>query len=255
MPKEFIVAIELGSSKMTGIAGQKNMDGSITVLAVVEEDSTSCINKGVIYNIEKTGQCLTNIVTRLKTILQQDITKVYVGVGGQSIRSVKNKITKILPDNTIVSDEMVNELADANRNMNYPDQEIVMSTPLEWKLDTQFQTDPVGVQCKQLEGNFLNFLWRKKFFNSINTCFDNAGIPIAELFLASQALAESTLTESEKRAGCMLVDLGADTTTVSVYYKNFLRHLAVIPLGSNNITRDIASLQMEEKTAEAMKFL
>lgn len=253
MPKEFIVAIELGSSKMTGIAGQKNMDGSITVLAVVEEDSTSCINKGVIYNIEKTGQCLTNIVTRLKTILQQDITKVYVGVGGQSIRSVKNKITKILPDNTIVSDEMVNELADANRNMNYPDQEIVMSTPLEWKLDTQFQTDPVGVQCKQLEGNFLNFLWRKKFFNSINTCFDNAGIPIAELFLASQALAESTLTESEKRAGCMLVDLGADTTTVSVYYKNFLRHLAVIPLGSNNITRDIASLQMEEKTAEAMK--
>ena len=58
MPKEFIVAIELGSSKMTGIAGQKNLDGSITVLAVVTEDSTSCIRKGVVYNIDKTGQCL-----------------------------------------------------------------------------------------------------------------------------------------------------------------------------------------------------
>lgn len=45
MPKEFIVAIELGSSKMTGIAGQKNLDGSITVLALVEEDSSSCIRK------------------------------------------------------------------------------------------------------------------------------------------------------------------------------------------------------------------
>ena len=56
MPKEFIVAIELGSSKMTGIAGQKNLDGSITVLAVVTEDSTSCIRKGVVYNIDKTGQ-------------------------------------------------------------------------------------------------------------------------------------------------------------------------------------------------------
>lgn len=51
MPKEFIVAIELGSSKMTGIAGQKNLDGSITVLATVEEDSSSCIRKGVIYNL------------------------------------------------------------------------------------------------------------------------------------------------------------------------------------------------------------
>ena len=56
MPKEFIVAIELGSSKMTGIAGQKNLDGSITVLATVEEDSSSCIRKGVIYNIDKHHQ-------------------------------------------------------------------------------------------------------------------------------------------------------------------------------------------------------
>lgn len=73
MPKEFIVAIELGSSKMTGIAGQKNLDGSITVLALVEEDSSSCIRKGVIYNIDKTCQSLTNIINKLKTILKQDI--------------------------------------------------------------------------------------------------------------------------------------------------------------------------------------
>ena len=77
MPKEFIVAIELGSSKMTGIAGQKNLDGSITVLALVEEDSSSCIRKGVIYNIDKTCQSLTNIINKLKTILKQDISQVY----------------------------------------------------------------------------------------------------------------------------------------------------------------------------------
>ena len=73
------------------------------------------------------------------------------------------------------------------------------------------------------------------------------------MYLAPLALAESVLTTAEKRAGCMLVDLGADTTTVSVYSKNILRHLAVIPLGSNNITKDIASLQMEDKDAENMK--
>ena len=61
MAKDFIVAIELGSSKMTGIAGRKNPDGSITVLAVASEDSTSYIRKGVVYNIDKTAQGLSNI--------------------------------------------------------------------------------------------------------------------------------------------------------------------------------------------------
>lgn len=73
------------------------------------------------------------------------------------------------------------------------------------------------------------------------------------MYLAPLALADSVLTEAEKRGGCVLVDLGADTTTISVYYKNILRHLAVLPLGSANITKDIASLQLEEKDAEAMK--
>ena len=80
-----------------------------------------------------------------------------------------------------------------------------------------------------------------------------ADVAIAEMYLAPLALADSVLTDAEKRSGCALVDLGADTTTVSVYYKNILRHLAVIPLGSNNITKDIASLQMEESQAEEMK--
>ena len=66
MAKEFIVAIELGSSKITGIAGKKNLDGSFQILAVVKEDSTQCIRKGVIYNIDKTCACLTNIIKRLK---------------------------------------------------------------------------------------------------------------------------------------------------------------------------------------------
>jgi cell division protein FtsA len=61
------------------------------------------------------------------------------------------------------------------------------------------------------------------------------------------------LTDSEKRSGCVLVDFGADTTTVSVYKNNILRHLAVIPLGGNNITRDICSQQIEEEDAEALK--
>lgn len=253
MPKEFIVAIELGSSKITGVAGKKNLDGSISILAVVQEDSTSCIRKGVVYNIDKTVLCLTNIVKKLETTLKAKIAQVYVGVGGQSIRSLKNVILKEMAEPTVVSHEMINELMDANRNMSYPEQEILDAVTQEYKVDQQFQLDPVGIQCMRLEGNFLNILWRKSFYRNLNKCFDQAGIAIAEMYLAPLAMADSVLTETEKRAGCVLVDLGADTTTVSVYYKNILRHLAVIPLGSNNITKDIATLQMEEPDAERMK--
>ena len=166
---------------------------------------------------------------------------------------MKNVIIKDLPAGTIVNQEMINELEDTNRSMSYTDLEILDAATQEYKVDSQYQLDPVGIQCSRLEGNYLNILWRKSFYRNLNKCFENAGIRIAELYLAPMALADSILTEAEKRSGCVLVDLGADTTTVSVYYKNILRHLAVIPLGGNNITKDIATMQMEEKEAEAIK--
>ena len=253
MPKDFIVAIELGSSKMTGIAGKKNLDGSIQVLACIKEDSSSCIRKGVVYNIDKTAQCLTNIINKMEGQLKTTITQVYVGVGGQSIRSIRNVISKDMDIETPISQEMVIELMDANRNMKYPDQEILDAAVQEYKVDSQYQLDPVGIPCSHIEGNFLNILQRKTFYKNLNSCFEAANINVAEMYLAPLALADSVLTETERRSGCALVDMGADTTTVSVYSKNVLRHLAVIPLGSNNITKDIASLQMEEADAEKMK--
>ena len=250
--KDFIVAIELGSSKMTGIAGKKNLDGSIQVLACVKEDSSSFIRKGVVYNIDKTAQCLTNIVSRLEKQLKTTITQVYVAVGGQSIRSVRNVIAKDLPGETLVTQDMVVELMDDNRNVVYPDQQILDAAVQEYKVDSQYQLDPVGIQCTRIEGNFLNILQRKAFYKNLNKCFEVADINIAEFYLAPLALADSVLTETERRSGCALVDLGADTTTVSVFSKNILRHLAVIPLGFNNIVKDIASLQMEEQDAAKM---
>jgi len=250
---EFIIAIELGSSKITGVAGRKNMDGSLSVMAVVKEDSSAFIHKGIVYNITQTEQSISSIVRKLSAALKTEIVQVYVGVGGQSIRSVKNVIAKDLPTDTIVTQEMVNELMDANRNMTYQDQEILDAATQEYKVDNEIQIDPVGIQCSRLEGNYLNILWRKSFYRNLNKCFDSANVAIAEMYLAPLALADSVLTDAEKRSGCVLVDLGADTTTVSVYYKNILRHLAVIPLGGSNITKDIASLQMEESAAEKMK--
>ena len=107
MAKEFIIAIELGSSKITGVAGKKNLDGSISILAVAQEDSSACIRKGVVYNHDRTVQCLTNIVNKLEHSLKSKIAGVYVCGGGQSIRSVKNVIVKDLEEGAIVRQDMI----------------------------------------------------------------------------------------------------------------------------------------------------
>ena len=180
--KEFIVAIELGSSKVTGIAGQKNLDGSINVLAVVKEESSSFIRRGVAYNIDKTALCIANIVKKLTNQLKTEITKVYVGVGGQSIRSVRNVISKDLPADTKVTEQMVIDLMDANDAIKYSDQEKLSHVIQEYKVDSQYQIDPVGIQCSHLEGNFLNILQRYTFYKNLNKCFENAGVNVAEMF-------------------------------------------------------------------------
>ncbi len=254
MANEFIVAIELGSSKITGIVGRKNMDNSISVLAVAQENSSECIRRGVVYNIDKTMVALINVKKRLEGQIHTKIRQVYVGVGGQSIVGVKNVVPREFAQETIVTQELVNELMDANRSMSYPEKDILDAITLEYSVNSQPQTDPVGIPCTRLEGNFLNILWRKTFFKNLRKCFEDAGIIVADLYIAPLALADCVLVEAERRAGCVLVDLGAVTTTVSVYYKNILRHIAVLPIGSGNITYDIAEeLQMEERDAENMK--
>ena len=116
------------------------------MLAVVREDSSSFIRKGVVYNIDKTALCLTNIVNKLTAQLKTKITQVYVGVGGQSIRSVKNVIARDLPSDTKVTQEVVINLMDVNSNWRYPDQEILDVATQEYKVDSRTQRANVSRQ-------------------------------------------------------------------------------------------------------------
>lgn len=251
--KDFYVAIELGSSKITGIAGQKKMDGSITVLAIATEEAASCIRKGVVYNIDKTNQSIRNIIQKLQNHLQTEIAIVHVGIGGQGIRGLVNVITRDLDEATVINDEIIDVMTDTNRATRYANSTILEAEPQEYKVDSQFQIDPVGIECNRIEGHFLNIVWREAFYRNLNKCFEQQGMPQFYPCLAPKALADNVLTDTERRTGCVLVDLGAGTTTVSVYYKNILRHMVVIPIGGNNVTKDIASFHIDEIEAEKMK--
>lgn len=250
---DFIVAIELGSSKITGIAGRKNDDGSIHVLACIKEDSSSFIRKGVIYNLDKTVQSLISIKKRIEKELNSSIAKVYVGISGQSLRTVKNTVVRHLDEDTIITRELVDAINDENIQIPLIDFDILDVAPQEYKVGINFQADPVGVLSNHIEGRFLNIIAKNTVKKNLQKCFEQAEIEVADYFIAPQTLADAILTDNEKRSGCALIDFGADTTTISVYKNNILRHLAVIPLGGNNITRDICSLKIEEEDAEQLK--
>lgn len=251
---DFIAAIELGSTQITGIAGKKNADGSIQVLAYASERSSDCIKKGAIYNLDKTTQCLTSVINRLEEALQNSIKKVYVGIGGQSVRTIRNTEAKQLTEETKISQALIDAIMESNREIPLVDQEILAVEPQEYKVgNNQLTTEPVGIQADRIEAHFLNIIARNSLKSNIRQCFRQTGYEVAEYLLSPLATASAVLTASEKRSGCALVDFGADTTTVSVYKNNILRHLAVIPLGSSNITKDICSQQIEEEDAEQLK--
>ena len=253
---DFIVAIELGSSKISGIAGKKLPDGSIQILAMASENASDCIRKGVIYNLDKTTQSLTSIIKKLESTLKASIGKVYIGVGGQSLRTIRNTEVRHMEEETKISQELIDSLKDSNRNVPIVGHQILGVVPQEYKVGNDLIVDPVGVQTDHIEARFLNIIARNNVKDNVTKCCNSAPFEIAEDaedLIAPLALADAVLNSSEKRSGCVLVDFGADTTTVSVYKNNILRHLAVIPLGGNNITRDICSQQIEEEDAEALK--
>lgn len=251
--KEIIVAIEFGSSKIRGVAGCKNIDGSVQVLDVEQADARNCIRKGVVYNIDKTVMCLKHIIERMEAALDMQIARVFVGIGGQSLRTKKNTVSRQFATKTVVSQELVDSLLKANRGTVYSGYEILEVVPQEYHVGLDTTTDPVGVLSSQIDGTFLNVIAKTEIKEYILKCVETSGLEVAGIFVAPIALTGSVLTDTERRSGCALVDFGYGTTTVAVYKNNLLRHLAVIPLGGNNITQDLGSQQIDEDEAENLK--
>lgn len=251
--ENFIVAIVLGSSKITAVAGRKQPDGAIQVLACTQESSDTFIRKGRINNVTKTKQCIINMKEKLEKKLQKSISQTYVGIGGMGMHTVGNTVVRNFDAKTTISAEVVNAMGAENKASATGDRYIYEVVPQEFKIGTQYQIDPVGIQAESFEGRYLNIVANSSIHEDVANCFHNGGLNIAGCPISVLALSDLILSESEKRSGCVLVDMGSETTTVAVFKNNLLRHLAVIPLGGANVNRDITSLQIEDNEAEDLK--
>ena len=251
---DLIVAIELGSSKIAGAVGRKRADGSLQVVAYADEPASGFVRRGVVYNIDKTAQCLSNLINRMEPELNgQTIEQVYVGVGGYTLHSELNTVVRTFEEETRVSASIVTDMEDANAAVIYPGHNILLMVSQEYKIGNNLLNEPVGVNCTRIEGNYLNILARTSVMDNTAKSFEIAQVNFADDSIAPLVAAGALLTENERRQGCALVDFGADTTTVSVYKGGCLRFLMVIPLGGQNITRDLCSLKLDEQEAEQLK--
>lgn len=251
--KEIIVAVELGSTAIRAIAGKREPDGTMQILALAQENATNSIRKGVVDNIDKTTQAISKVVGQLNEKLGIYTTRIYVGLAGQSLHTVQNKVSRHLDGKSKITNDMVDQMKDINRGEVYVDSQILDVVPQEYRIGNRAIADPVGMLSDQIEARFMNVVARTSLVENIEKCVRGAGLELAELLISPLCLADSLLSANEKRSGCALVDMGADTTTVAVYTANTLRHLAVIPLGGSNVTADIATKSIELEEAEKLK--
>jgi cell division protein FtsA len=251
--KDIIVAVELGSTAIRAIAGKREPDGTMRILAISQEETTDSIRKGLVDNIDKTTQAISHVVKKINEELGIYTKRVFVGLSGQSLRTMENKVPYQFAGKTIINNDIIDQLKEINNDIVYPQAKIHDVIPQEYRIGNRYVQDPVGMQCEHIEARFINVVARTGISENIERCIKNAGLEMADLFISPICLADCLLSANEKRSGCALVDMGADTTTISVYYSNILRHLVVIPLGGSNVTTDITTKSIELGEAEQLK--
>ena len=252
--KNYIVALELGSSKVSGAVAVENYEG-INVIAYASEPVNGFIAKGVVRNIDETSKCLTSIINKLETQLDgANIQKAYVALGGLSLQSAKSSVKREFSEYTKITQEIIDEMAFENDCLyrapeGYEKVDVITQV---YKMGGDTSLSPIGMSVRSIECNYLNIIIKDQFMKQLAESFQLAKIEI-DSFTAAQINAEQLLNNDEKRDGCALVDIGAETTTVSIYTKNLMRKLCVLPLGSANITRDLQAEHISQADAETLK--
>lgn len=258
MKESYIAAIEIGSSKITGAVGVYDENGTLKVLAVDQEESKDSVRYGIINNPEEVSSRVMRIIERLEAnpaVAPRTVSKVFVGLSGRSMRSIPSDVHLIFPEETEITNEILQNLrTDATSVALDSNQEILAVVPRYYQVDGLDTSSPKGAMGKSVAAMFDLIVGRSELKRNIQRAFSfRTGLEIKGMIITPLAAADIVLSDEEKRLGCMLVDFGAETTSVSIFRKGSLCYFATLPLGGRNITRDLTTLNILEERAEEIK--
>ncbi len=236
-----VVGLDIGTTKICAIVGRRTEFGKIEILGIGRTESDG-VTRGVVSNIQKTIQGIKRAVEIAGDQSQVDVKTVTVGIAGQHIKSLQHRgILTRKEFNSEISRKDVDKLIeDMYKLMMPPGEEIIHVLPQEFTIDNEHGIkEPIGHAGVRLEANFHIISGQVTAIKNIVKCVNNSTLEIQELILEPLASADSVLSEEEKEAGVVLVDIGGGTTDVAIFHEGIIRHTAVIPFGGNIVTEDI----------------
>ena len=252
----FSVGLDIGTTKIVALVGQKNEYNKVEILGVGKSKSLG-VHRGVVNNITQTIQSIQQAVEDANTNSGQRIDDVVVGIAGQHIRSIQHSdyITRENPESVIDEDDIQRLIQQVYKLVMLPGEEIIHVLPQEYKVDGQGEIkEPIGMHGGRLEANFHVVVGQVSSIKNIGRCIKSAGLNMANITLEPLASSEAVLSFEEKEAGVALIDIGGGTTDLAIFKDGIIRHTAVIPFGGNVITEDIKEgCSIIEKQAELLK--
>jgi cell division protein FtsA len=251
-----VAAVDIGTTKIVSLIGRLNEHSRLEVLGISRSASKG-VKRGVVLNIEETVNAIQSTISEVRQQSGLQFSEVFVGIAGQHIKSVRNRgyVNRDSYEDEITREDLHALIQDMYKIPVDIGEEIIHVLPQNYIVDNETGVkNPVGMSGKRLEANFHIVIGQISSARNIEKCIHRVGLQVKQLVLEPLASSAAVLTEDEKEAGVVLVDIGGGTTDVAVYYDDVIRHTAVIPFGGNVVTRDIKEgCAILQRQAESLK--
>ncbi|SDJ03515.1 cell division protein FtsA [Salimicrobium halophilum] len=249
--KEILVSLDVGTSEIKAIIGEVAND-SLNIIGVGSAPSIG-MKKGAIVDIDKTVQSIRSAVDQAERMVDMKIDRVVVGINGNHVQLQDcHGVVAVSSEDREIADEDITRVIDAAQVVSVPpEREIIDVIPKEFIVDGQDEiTDPRGMIGVRLEMEGTIITCTKTVLHNTLRCVERAGLEVGDVCLQPLASGSASLSEDEKHLGVALIDMGGGSTTVSVFREGHIVGTAMIPLGGDNITKDL-SVGLRTSTEEA----
>ncbi|MBN2497850.1 MAG: cell division protein FtsA [Deltaproteobacteria bacterium] len=251
---ELVVGLDIGTTKICSIVGEIQPEGGVDIVGIGTSPSRG-LRKGVVINIETTVNSIKSAIEEAEMMAGCEIKTVYVGVAGGHIKGINSHGIVAVKDKEIRQSD-VRRVIDAARAVVIPmDREVIHILPQEFIIDNQDGIkEPLGMSGVRLEAKVHLVTGACSSAQNLIKCANRTGLDVADLVLQPLASSLAVLTEDEKDLGVALIDIGGGTTDIAVFANGSIVHTAVLSLGGNQITNDIAlGLRTPAPEAERLK--
>lgn len=254
--RRLITGLDVGTSKVCAIIAEAHPSGQLGVLGVGTSPSHG-LKKGMVVDLNLTTAAITEAVAQAERMAGVQAGPVFVGVAGGHIASLNSHgvVAVARPDWEITEDD-VRRVVEAARAVVIPgDRQVIHVLPREFVVDgCRGIRDPVGMSGVRLEVTVHIVTGAVTALRNMLKCVERAGLAVADVVLQPLASAEAVLAAEERYGSCVLVDIGAGTTDVAVFHEGSIWHTAVLPVGGNHVTADLAyGLRLPWAEAERLK--